>query len=96
MASPSLALRARVVFPVDAPPVENGALTVAEGRIAWIGPANRAEGKLIDLGDVALLPGLVNAHTHLEFSDRQGPIGKPGLPFVELSLIHISEPTRPY
>jgi cytosine/adenosine deaminase-related metal-dependent hydrolase len=94
MPFPSLALRARVIFPVDTPPIENGALTVAAGRIAWIGSADRAEGKLIDLGDVALLPGLVNAHTHLEFSDRQKPLGKSGLPFVEWIRATLAERGR--
>jgi len=42
---------------------------VEGGRIVWVGPSSAAvEGPVDDLGDGVLLPGLVNAHTHLELS----------------------------
>jgi cytosine/adenosine deaminase-related metal-dependent hydrolase len=45
------------------------------------------------LGDVALLPGLVNAHTHLEFSDLTSPLGEPGEPFPRW-LVRVVEDRR--
>jgi cytosine/adenosine deaminase-related metal-dependent hydrolase len=82
MASPvdKVALRARWVFPVDRPPIDGGIVTVAGGRIAAVGE-NQSSSPLRDLGDVALLPGFVNAHTHLEFSLLDRPLGRPGMPF---------------
>jgi cytosine/adenosine deaminase-related metal-dependent hydrolase len=74
---PNLALRARYVFPVDRPPIENGVVTIKDRLFFGVG---RFPGDLVtDLGDVAIIPGLVNAHTHLEFSDLERPLGEPGM-----------------
>lgn len=71
-----MTLRARWVFPVSAPPLENATVEIARGRIAAVhdrpGPVTR------DLGNAALVPGLVNAHTHLELSDLAGPFSAAG------------------
>ena len=64
---------ARWVLPITAAPIERGAVAVGDGRIAWVGPAADApDGELRDLGDALLLPGLVNAHTHLELTAMRG------------------------
>ncbi|MBC7853803.1 MAG: amidohydrolase family protein [Pirellulaceae bacterium] len=76
------AFRARWVFPGDQSPVKNGVVRVANGRIATVGVYTSGEA-VIDLGNVALLPGFVNAHTHLEFSLLQQPLGRAGMPFAE-------------
>ncbi|MEX2172988.1 MAG: amidohydrolase family protein [Pirellulaceae bacterium] len=72
----SVAVRARWVLPIDQPPLADGLVTIAGGRIAAVGE-NLSGGLPRDLGDVALLPGLVNAHTHLEFSSLDVPLGEP-------------------
>ena len=61
---------ARWILPVNAPPIRDGWVVVDRGRIVAVGRragAPEAVGD-VDLGDVAILPGLVNAHTHLELS----------------------------
>ena len=73
-----LRLRARYVFPVDQPPIENGLVTIDGEWILEVGHYD-GEAETIDLGDVAIIPGLVNAHTHLEFSDLEKPLGEPGM-----------------
>jgi cytosine/adenosine deaminase-related metal-dependent hydrolase len=86
----SLSLQARVVFPVDTRPIEFGVVTIEEDRIVEVGA--EAYGKnVVDLGDVALLPGLVNAHTHLEFSHFDQPLGQPGMSLVEWIRLVIAE-----
>jgi aminodeoxyfutalosine deaminase len=61
--------RASWVLPISEPPIRDGWIAMDRGRIVATGrrSANKSEPE-IDLGDVAVLPGLVNAHTHLELS----------------------------
>jgi cytosine/adenosine deaminase-related metal-dependent hydrolase len=73
-------LGAAWVVPVDQRPIREGWVAVDHGRIVAVGDGNGADaqayGPVRRLGDVALLPGLVNAHTHLELSwlrDRVPP-----------------------
>jgi cytosine/adenosine deaminase-related metal-dependent hydrolase len=61
----TLTLQARYVYPVEGPPIRDGSVTIEHGRIGWVGSAAERRGDM-DLGNVAILPGFVNAHTHLE------------------------------
>lgn len=58
---------------MSGPPIARGAVMVSDGRITEVGPAAelraRTEGtKVLTYPGCALLPGLVNVHTHLEYS----------------------------
>jgi len=75
------AIRARYLLPCDGPPLRDACLTIHQGRIVAVGRAETANVR--DLGQVAVLPGLINAHTHLEFSQLEAPLGTPGMPFPE-------------
>jgi aminodeoxyfutalosine deaminase len=81
-ASEAYAFRARWVLPVQSPPIRDGLVAIADSKIVYVG-ADRGDYRRTDLGDVAILPGLVNAHTHLEFSDLDAPLGQPGMPFTQ-------------
>ena len=64
---------ARYVVPISAPPIANGTVAVADGRVAYVGDRSGAPtGIDRDLGDVVLMPGLVNAHCHLELTAMRG------------------------
>ena len=76
-------LRARVVVPVSQPPIDNGAVLISGRRIravgAWRDLARTSKQKAIDLGEVALLPGLINACRSLRERGRKpGPGPSPG------------------
>jgi cytosine/adenosine deaminase-related metal-dependent hydrolase len=63
---PATSFSASWLLPIDGPPIPNGVVTIAGGRIAAVGTDRSPD--TTDLGRVALLPALVNAHTHLELS----------------------------
>ena len=57
--------------------IDNGAVRAQNGRITWVGRWRDAspEGVSVkDLGEVALLPGLINAHCHLDYTNMAGKI----------------------
>jgi cytosine/adenosine deaminase-related metal-dependent hydrolase len=63
-------LTARWILPVDSPPLPHGVVVVAGDRIAAV-ESHRKHAD-VDLGNAAVLPGLVNAHTHLDLTGLRG------------------------
>ena len=66
-------LTARWILPVSGPSLENGTVTVAGDVIVAVEPHGQRTPD-IDLGNAAVIPGLVNAHTHLDLSSVTSPI----------------------
>jgi aminodeoxyfutalosine deaminase len=64
-------LTARWVFPVDGPPLECGVVAVADDKITAVEPHGTLTADT-DFCNAAVLPGLVNAHTHLDLSGMRG------------------------
>lgn len=65
------------VLPISSPPLPEGALLVSEGVIRAVGPVAELRARYPTeetrgFPGCALLPGLVNAHTHLEYSAFRG------------------------
>ena len=54
------------ILPIADVPIGRGAVTLEDGRIVSVAVRDGSEDRA--LGRVAVLPGLVNAHTHLELS----------------------------
>jgi aminodeoxyfutalosine deaminase len=73
MTPPGWSMTARWVYPVDAAPLERGVVVVKGERITAIEP-HGSRTPDVDLGNVAVLPGLVNAHTHLDLSGFPKPV----------------------
>ena len=69
-------LRARTVLPVGSRPIDDGVVSLRGGHIQHVGPwaerLDSSDEEVIDLGDAVLLPGLINAHCHLDYTDMAG------------------------
>jgi 5-methylthioadenosine/S-adenosylhomocysteine deaminase len=68
---------ARWILPIASPPIENGAVAVEGSRIAMTGTRDEVssqygQAQVRDFGEAAILPGFVNAHSHLELTAMRG------------------------
>src|ERR1041385_3046305 len=72
-------IRARTVVPMVSDPIENGAVVVNGSEIVAVGRFDEIrrqhDGEVLDLGEKILLPGLINAHCHLDYTVLRGKIG---------------------
>ncbi|MBI4229096.1 MAG: amidohydrolase family protein, partial [Deltaproteobacteria bacterium] len=73
-------LTAKTLLPISSPPIKEGALLIADGKIKEIGESKRLRKRYpsvnnSDLGSGILLPGFVNAHTHLELGWIKAKMG---------------------
>lgn len=67
----SWSLTARWIFPVAGPPLPDGRIVIERDRIRSIEPCGQVQAD-IDLGNVAIVPGFANAHTHLDLTGLHG------------------------
>jgi aminodeoxyfutalosine deaminase len=75
--------RAAWVIPVERPPIPDGAVVANGNTLIGVGPYRDLKARFpsgspeVDHGDVALMPAVVNAHTHLELTTLEGSISLP-------------------
>ena len=78
-------LRAKWVLPIDLPPIENGEVHIENGEIAWVGKASGRE-PTADFRMAAIMPGLVNVHSHLEYTVLRGLLEDVAVPSAVRTL----------
>lgn len=84
-------LSADWVVPVEGPPIRDGAVAFENGIIVEVGPAAQL-GPGEQYRDAVILPGFVNAHTHLEYAAYTG-FGD-GLSFGPWIALHVERKAR--
>src|SRR6187431_396894 len=71
--SEPITFTARWIFPASSSPLERGTITIRGPLFEAVEPHGVRKPD-VDLGNVAIIPGLVNAHTHLDLSGARGQI----------------------
>src|SRR5215207_294499 len=71
-----ISYRAAWVLPIAGPPIAGGVVSIERDLITAVG--GFSGGEVEDLGRIAIVPGLVNAHTHLELSWMRGQVAPSG------------------
>jgi aminodeoxyfutalosine deaminase len=71
----AIAYRAAWILPIVCPPIREGWVLVENGRVTTVGEGSvPGSAQEVVLGRAVVLPGLVNAHTHLELSWMKGRV----------------------
>jgi cytosine/adenosine deaminase-related metal-dependent hydrolase len=73
-----ITIRASWILPIVSSPIRDGWIALEADRIVALGGGSTpvpSPAQLVDLGEVAILPGLINAHTHLELSYLRETVG---------------------
>ena len=74
---PRRAIRARAILPISQAPIPDGVIVYAADKILQVGAWSDLQSEVAslpveDLGDYILLPGLINAHCHLDYTGMAG------------------------
>jgi len=85
-------LSADWVLPIEGPPIEDGAVAIDGGRIAAVGTRDEL-GNGTHYDDAVLLPGFVNAHSHIEYAVYAG-FGDSLTDFAEWIRLHTERKQR--
>ena len=85
-------LSADWVLPVEGSPIEDGAVAIEDGRIAAVGTVEDL-GEGVRHADAAIVPGFVNAHSHLEYAVYAG-FGDSLADFAEWIRLHTERKRR--
>jgi Cytosine deaminase and related metal-dependent hydrolases len=92
--------RAEWLLPITAPPVRNGAVAVEGDRIVAAGTfddvrAACPDAATVDFDQAVLMPGFVNAHSHLEYTSFRGMFDDEQFGDWIISLIDVKASLHP-